>query len=258
MSDTKQTGTLKIGYKGRGFVTLENDPETIIEIEVENLGTAMHNDTVEVADNKVISIVNRAKTQFVGLVYRRDDGRLTVIPDDRKCYAPFWIKTPPTDVKPGEKVIINFDQWLNPLDLPEATIIKDLGKQGEHEVEIQSIVAERGLPVDFPPEVDAEAAKIAETWKEDMAREALTRRDFRKILTFTIDPADAKDFDDALSIQKLANGNWEIGVHIADVSHYVRPGTILDGESSKRATSIYLVDRTIPCFPKCYPMKFVV
>jgi ribonuclease R len=122
-----------------------------------------------------------------------------------------------------------------------------LGLPGEHETEIHSILAEYGLPYEFPTEVEADAEKID---RKITPEEVKKRRDMRKILTFTIDPKDAKDFDDALSLQKLENGNWEIGVHIADVSHYVRPGTIFDDEAYKRATSVYLVDRVVPMLPE--------
>ncbi len=255
MTETETIGLLKIGYKGRGFVTIDADPDQIIEVEQENLNTAMHGDTVAVADQKVSRVVTRGKTQFVGLVYIRDGGLLTVIPDDRKAYAPFLITTPNPEAKPGSKVIVEFIKWDEGAEFPEVKIVKILGKQGEHEVEIQSIVAERGLPVEFPDEVLADADKFAATWEADMQTEAANRRDFRTITTFTIDPLDAKDFDDALSIRTLQNGNYEIGVHIADVSHYVRPGTILDAEASKRATSIYLVDRTIPMLPELLSNK---
>jgi ribonuclease R len=137
--------------------------------------------------------------------------------------------------------------WDSNSKNPEGEIIQVLGLPGEHETEIHSILAEYGLPYEFPPEVEADAEKID---RKITAAEVKKRRDMRKILTFTIDPKDAKDFDDALSLQKLENGNWEIGVHIADVSHYVRPGTILDDEAYKRATSVYLVDRVVPMLPE--------
>ena len=126
-------------------------------------------------------------------------------------------------------------------------IIRVLGKPGEHETEIHAILADYGLPYSFPEEVEAEANKIDRQIHND---EVIKRRDMRNTLTFTIDPKDAKDFDDALSINKLENGNWEIGVHIADVSHYVRPNTKLDEEAYSRATSIYLVDRVVPMLPE--------
>ena len=139
-----------------------------------------------------------------------------------------------TDWKAGEKN-------------PEGEIIKVLGAPGEHETEIHSILAEYGLPYSFPEEVEREAEEID---RRILDSEVAKRRDMRKICTFTIDPKDAKDFDDALSIQKLENGNWEIGVHIADVSHYVVPGTMLDDEAYDRATSVYLVDRVVPMLPE--------
>ena len=122
-----------------------------------------------------------------------------------------------------------------------------LGRKGENTAEMHAILAEFGLPYKYPENVEKAADKIdAGITPEEVAK----REDFRNVTTFTIDPRDAKDFDDALSIRQLANGNWEVGVHIADVTHYVRPGSVIDKEAQKRATSVYLVDRTIPCFPK--------
>ena len=138
-------------------------------------------------------------------------------------------------------------EWKSGEKNPEGEIIKVLGAPGEHETEIHSILAEYGLPYTFPEEVEREAEEIDRRIHDS---EVAKRRDMRGICTFTIDPKDAKDFDDALSIQKLENGNWEIGVHIADVSHYVIPGTQLDDEAYDRATSVYLVDRVVPMLPE--------
>src|SRR5690606_19235437 len=130
---------------------------------------------------------------------------------------------------------------------PTGEVIRVFGPAGEHEAEIHSIMAEFGLPFEFPEEVEEEANQISE---KIPAGEIAKRHDMRDVTTFTIDPADAKDFDDALSIQKLENGNWEIGVHIADVTHYVHPRSLLEKEAFRRATSVYLVDRTIPMLPE--------
>ena len=138
-------------------------------------------------------------------------------------------------------------EWKPGSKNPEGEIITVLGAPGEHETEIHSILAEYGLPYNFPPEVEHDADQIDRSIN---AEEVAKRWDMRDILTFTIDPKDAKDFDDALSIQKLENGLWQIGVHIADVSHYVKPGTILDDEAYARATSVYLVDRVVPMLPE--------
>jgi ribonuclease R/exosome complex exonuclease DIS3/RRP44 len=147
----------------------------------------------------------------------------------------------------GDVVLVNLEDWPKKADSPFGSVIKVLGKPGEHNTEIHAILAEYGLPYDFPIEVEAYANKIDTSITEE---EIKKRRDMRDVLTFTIDPKDAKDFDDALSFQVLDNGNYEIGVHIADVSHYLQEGTILDDEAYNRATSVYLVDRVVPMLPE--------
>ena len=147
----------------------------------------------------------------------------------------------------GDKVLVTLEEWPEKADCPNGTIIKILGKPGEHNTEIHSILAEYGLPNEFPTEVENFANNINTSITED---EILKRRDMRSTLTFTIDPKDAKDFDDALSFKELPNGNYEIGIHIADVSHYLQEGTILDDEAYERATSVYLVDRVVPMLPE--------
>jgi ribonuclease R/exosome complex exonuclease DIS3/RRP44 len=151
------------------------------------------------------------------------------------------------DAEHGDVVLVKMEDWPTKADSPFGSVIKVLGKPGEHNTEIHAILAEYGLPYDFPIEVEAYANKIDTSITEE---EIAKRRDMRKTLTFTIDPRDAKDFDDALSFEKLDNGNFEIGIHIADVSHYLQEGTILDDEAYKRATSVYLVDRVVPMLPE--------
>ena len=149
--------------------------------------------------------------------------------------------------KNGEKVVAKITEWPSDKKNPFGIVTQVLGMPGEHDTEMHAILAEYGLPNEFPEKVEQDAAKLN---IEIDVKEIKKRRDFRAVTTFTIDPVDAKDFDDALSIKKLENGNWEIGVHIADVSHYVRPGTLLDDEALKRATSVYLVDRVVPMLPE--------
>ena len=156
------------------------------------------------------------------------------------------------DAENGDIVLVKMEDWPKKADSPFGRVIKVLGKPGEHNTEIHSILAEYGLPYDFPIEVEAYANKIdTSITQEEIAK----RRDMRKTLTFTIDPKDAKDFDDALSFEVLENGNYEIGIHIADVSHYLQEGTILDDEAYNRATSVYLVDRVVPMLPEVF-IKF--
>lgn len=198
-------------------------------------------------EGDVIEIIKRAKENYVGRLQIAKHAAF-VIPDSRKMYVDFLIELSQLNgAKEGDKVLVAIDGWTNNGKNPKGKIVKVLGKAGENNTEMHSIMAEFGLPVEFPPAVEREADNIE--WKLD-DEELKKRRDFRKILTFTIDPVDAKDFDDALSIQKLPNGNYEIGVHIADVSHYIKLGSELEKEAVKRATSVYLVDRCVPMLPE--------
>ncbi|MEO0903064.1 MAG: RNB domain-containing ribonuclease, partial [Bacteroidota bacterium] len=153
----------------------------------------------------------------------------------------------PSSAEDGDKVLVNLENWPEDADSPFGVVTEVLGKPGEHQTEIHAILAEYGLPYEFPYEVEQYANKLDTSIKEE---EIAQRRDMREVLTFTIDPKDAKDFDDALSFQKLENGNYEIGIHIADVSHYLEPKTILDDEAYERATSVYLVDRVVSMLPE--------
>lgn len=228
-----------------------------IYVRTRDLGTAMHGDAVEVElfskstgenpEGEVVAVTQRARNRFVGrLELSRGFG--FVVPDFKKIYQDFFIYPESLGkAVTNDKVVVEVVRWSEGDKNPEAKIVEILGKTGENEAEIHSIMAEFDLPFRFPPEVLMESEGIPE---EIHASEIKKRRDFRKILTFTIDPADAKDFDDAISFKKLENGNVEVGVHIADVTHYVRPGTLLDRDSFDRATSVYLVDRTVPMLPE--------
>ena len=228
-----------------------------IYVRTRDLGTAVHGDLVEVelfnkttGDNpegEVLTVTQRARNRFVGrLELSRGFG--FVVPDFKKIYQDFFIYPENVgEAVTNDKVVIEVVRWSEGDKNPEAKVVEVLGKTGENEAEIHSIMAEFDLPFRFPPAVLQESEAI----KEDIpASEIKKRRDFRKILTFTIDPADAKDFDDAISFQRLENGNIEVGVHIADVTHYVKTGTILDQDAYDRATSVYLVDRTVPMLPE--------
>lgn len=198
-------------------------------------------------EGEVTEIIERARTEFVGRI-DHSEGFSFVIPDNRKIYYDFFVPQGKTaGAEHRDKVIIKVTKWPNDMMNPEAIVKKRLGKAGENEVEIHSIMAEFGLPFEFPKNVLDQASSIpAEIAKNELEK----RLDFRSITTFTIDPEDAKDFDDALSFEFLPNGNYKIGVHIADVTHYVHPNTSLDREALRRATSVYLVDRTIPMLPE--------
>ena len=196
---------------------------------------------------EVLEILERAKTEFVGVIdIQKNFGFVTTT--NAKMYTDIFIpKNKINDAEHGDVVLVTLEDWPKKADSPFGSVIKVLGKPGEHNTEIHAILAEYGLPYDFPIEVEAYANKIDTSITEE---EIKKRRDMRNILTFTIDPKDAKDFDDALSFQVLENGNYEIGVHIADVSHYLQEGTILDDEAYNRATSVYLVDRVVPMLPE--------
>jgi ribonuclease R/exosome complex exonuclease DIS3/RRP44 len=196
---------------------------------------------------EVLEILERHKEEFVGVIdIQKNFGFVTTA--NAKMYTDIFIpKNKLGEAEHGDVVLVKLEDWPAKADSPFGSVIKVLGKPGEHNTEIHAILAEYGLPYDFPIEVEAYANKIdTSITPEEIAK----RRDMRKILTFTIDPKDAKDFDDALSYQVLDNGNYEIGVHIADVSHYLKEGTILDDEAYKRATSVYLVDRVVPMLPE--------
>lgn len=196
---------------------------------------------------EVLEILERKKTEFVGVIDIQKNFAF-VTTANAKMYTDIFIpKNKINDAEHGDVVLVTLEDWPKKADSPFGSVIKVLGKPGEHNTEIHAILAEYGLPYDFPIEVEAYANKIDTSITED---EIKKRSDMRDVLTFTIDPKDAKDFDDALSFQVLENGNYEIGVHIADVSHYLQEGTILDDEAYNRATSVYLVDRVVPMLPE--------
>ena len=196
---------------------------------------------------EVLEILERAKTEFVGVIDIQKNFAF-VTTTNAKMYTDIFIpKNKINGAQHGDVVLVSMEDWPKKADSPFGTVINVLGKPGEHNTEIHAILAEYGLPYDFPIEVEAYANKIDTSITEE---EIGKRRDMRNILTFTIDPKDAKDFDDALSFEVLENGNYEIGVHIADVSHYVKEDTILDKEAYQRATSVYLVDRVVPMLPE--------
>jgi ribonuclease R len=198
-------------------------------------------------EGRVLEILERNRDEFVGRV-EISPRFAFVVPDFKKMHKDIFVhKGDLLGAEHNEKVIIKLTDWKDGDKNPTGKVIRVLGKAGLHEVEIHSIMAEFGLPFEYPAEPDAEANEISD---KITAKEIKSRRDFRDVTTFTIDPVDAKDFDDAISYRQLENGNLEIGVHIADVTHYVKPQTALEKEAYNRATSVYLVDRTIPMLPE--------
>ena len=228
-----------------------------IYVKGRDLGSAVDGDTVKItvfptrhgdhAEGRVLEVIRRNRNRFVGKV-EVSKGFAFVVADHRKIHQDFFIY--PENIngaRTGDKVIIEVTNWSEADKKPEAKVIEILGKAGENEAEIHSIMAEFGLPFRFSETVESESKKIGEGITNE---EVKKRWDFRDVTTFTIDPFDAKDFDDAISFRKLDNGLYEIGVHIADVTHYVKPNSELDKEAFDRATSVYLVDRTIPMLPE--------
>jgi ribonuclease R len=256
------SGTISINARGTGYLrSLDKNIEDI-EIQNANLNTALNGDTVTVTiipnrkgertAGKVLSIEKRAKKSFAGILQKEKDFYY-LLPDDKKMYVDILISKDNVITKKaevGQKILVKLNQWNKTENNPTGEIVQVLGKAGEHNTEMESILYEKGFEIDFPEAVEAEAEKLEKTEKPIPKAEIAKRRDFRDTTTFTIDPKDAKDFDDAISIKKLDNSNFEIGVHIADVSHYVREKTFLDAEAVKREFSVYLVDRTIPMLPE--------
>lgn len=251
-------GSISVNSRGVGYVRVLGEKGDDIEIQHDNLNTALQGDLVSVKlkgkgmkggrAGVVVEITKRAKAGFSGTLVK-DGKHFVVQPSDPKMYTVIQIeKDGLNGAKVGQKVFASIDTWNDMNSLPIGTIDHVLGMPGENNAEMLGIALEKGFVEHFPQPVlrEAEMLKSEGIPKAEIA----LRRDFRDITTFTIDPFDAKDFDDALSIDYLPNGNVEIGIHIADVSHYVVPGTALDNEAKKRGTSVYLVDRTIPMLPE--------
>lgn len=245
-----------------GYVENPDPDKEDIEIQTDGLNHALHGDTVKVKildkviDNKqqgeVVEIVSRAKTKFVGVI----DSKATsngcfLVADSHKMYVDIFL---PADeckkAKYDDKVYVELTKWQKDRKNPEGKILEVIGQKGKHEVEMRAIVLDKGFDTDFPPKVLNEAKELKAKWSPIPKEEIENRTDLRHLTTFTIDPADAKDFDDALSVEKLENGNYKIGIHIADPSHFIKPGSALDEEAFERQFSVYLVDRTIPMLPE--------
>jgi ribonuclease R/exosome complex exonuclease DIS3/RRP44 len=249
-------GVIDMTSRKNGYFVCE-ELEDDVFVPFINLNHALDGDKVKAyiynrrssrkPEAEVLEILERKKTEFVGVIdIQKNFGFVTTT--NAKMYTDIFIpKNKINDAEHGDVVLVTLEDWPKKADSPFGSVIKVLGKPGEHNTEIHAILAEYGLLYDFPIEVEAYANKIDTSITEE---EIKKRRDMRDVLTFTIDPKDAKDFDDALSFQVLENGNYEIGVHIADVSHYLQEGTILDDEAYNRATSVYLVDRVVPMLPE--------
>lgn len=258
IKESKQyiTGTIDFTSQGTAFVVF-SESEDDIYIPQYKSKNALQGDLVKLQllqkrsgkrkEGEVIEVIKRAKTEFVGTI-KINPKFAFVIPDSHKIHVDFFIHLGDIkDAEDGQKVKIKLKEWKANDKNPIGVVEEVFGFPGVHKTEMNAIMAEYGLPEHFPDVVEKEAKKLnTAITKEEIDK----RRDFREVLTFTIDPVDAKDFDDALSIQKLDNGLWEVGVHIADVTHFLKPGSILDNEAVERATSVYLVDRVIPMLPE--------
>lgn len=252
-------GRMDLTQRGSGFVIPDADSNHAEDIFISSdmLNTALDGDRVKVhlfahqnngkASGEVVEIVQRRQMEFPGVV-QLNHGYAFVVPDDKKMYSDIFIPGDKINkAKQGDKVIARIIEWKIGEKNPFGEIVSVLGKPGEHNAEMHAIVANFGFAIQFPPEVQKECSRLPhKIAKSDLA----DRLDFRDIVTFTIDPEDAKDFDDALSFRKTKHNTFEIGIHIADVSHYVQPGTAIDREAYERGTSVYLVDRTIPMLPE--------
>lgn len=260
---------------GKGFFTVPGEDQDLF-IDGDGLQGAFHGDIVRVEVTgvsqdprsgetrptaRVVEILKRNRETFVGTLIPSDPdnnfglpGQVFLRPDWKKMYVPFVVLGESLPL--GQKVLVRFERWTADMPYPTARLVEIIGPAGEHETEMRALALSQGFSSNFPPGVEKEAAELEKAGKDILAKEAAdaiasgTRKDFRSVTTFTIDPFDAKDFDDALSVKKLENGNVEVGVHIADVSFFVRPGTSIDDEARERATSVYLVDRTIPMLPE--------
>ena len=241
---------------GKNFFVPDDDGN-IVNIAERNSMHAMNGDRVRVqllakrrrsdTEGAVIEILERAQNRFVGVLDVQKHFAFLVMDSKYLANDIFIPKEDLNGAKNGDKVVAEIVEWPKKANNPVGKVIDILGLPGQNDTEMHAILAQYDLPYSYPKEVDKVAAKISDTIDKD---EIARREDFRDVFTITIDPKDAKDFDDALSLRKIGTNLWELGVHIADVTHYVRPGSVIDEEAEKRATSIYLVDRTIPMLPE--------
>ena len=250
-------GKVDLTNDGSAYIITDDEFESDIFVAPRKLRNALNGDRVKVyvyaksrgkkKEGEVIEILQRAKMEFTGIV-KLSERFAFFIPDDRKMMHDIFIPMAELNgAKNGIKAVAEITDWPAEAKNPIGRIKQILGTQGENDTEMNAILAEYGFPLSFNKEVEHEAESIPDIITPD---EIARRRDFREVTTFTIDPFDAKDFDDALSFKVLENGNYEVGVHIADVSHYIKPDSELDKEANERGTSVYLVDRVIPMLPE--------
>ncbi len=250
------TGKVDMKQTGKAYIVSDEVGEDVF-IGANHTGHALHGDIVKVRlfpkrkghkpEGQITEIIKRAKTNFVGTIEKSAKFAFMISDSPSMPVDIFIPLSGLNKAKHGDKVVVKMTEWPEHANNPFGEVVKALGRPGDNEVEMQAILVENDFPLSFSKEVEQDAAKISDKISE---QEIAARRDFRSLTTFTIDPFDAKDFDDAISYRKLNNGNHEVGVHIADVSYYVKPGSAIDKEGFQRATSIYLVDRVIPMLPE--------
>ena len=250
-------GTAQMTASGSMYVTVVGYDEDVF-INPRNTRTALDGDLVEIVvthrsrggspEGEVTRVLSRGNRNYIGVIELHSKAVAFVLTDSRRIPVDIVLsrkKYP--NLEDGQKVLVRVTEWYDDTKLPTGELVEILGKEGDNDTEMHAILAEYDLPYQFDEKVEAAAERIPAKITE---RDYAERRDMRDVTTFTIDPADAKDFDDALSIRRIGNDSWEVGVHIADVTHYVRPGSIIDQEAEARGTSVYLVDRTVPMLPE--------
>jgi ribonuclease R len=251
------SGRLQMNRQGVGFVRLAGMTEDV-RIPQKYLGTALPGDLVDIqlfprrknerVEGRISRIVERGNRIYVGNLVRAHKTNYIIHPDPQSVPIDFFVKEENlNNAKDGDKVSFQLKQWEYKGGLPEAVVVESLGKSGSNDAEVLAVLASNQLKNTFPQEVEIEASQISRTIPQEIIEK---RKDIRDEVVFTIDPVDAKDFDDALSIKILDSGHWYLGVHIADVTHYLKQGSLLDDEAYVRATSVYLVDRVIPMLPE--------
>ena len=250
-------GTAQMTASGSMFVIVEGLEQDIF-INPRNTRTALDGDRVEIVithhsrggspEGEITQVLQRSSRAYIGIVDIHSKALAFAITDSRRIPVDIALsrKKYPA-LEEGQKVLVRVAEWYDDAKLPTGELVEILGKEGDNDTEMHAILAEYDLPYRFDEKVEAAAERIPAKITE---RDYAERRDMRDVTTFTIDPADAKDFDDALSIRKIGKDSWEVGVHIADVTHYVRPGSVIDLEAEARGTSVYLVDRTVPMLPE--------
>ena len=249
-------GIVDVTTSGNAYVTVEKFEEHVF-IHKKHVKNVVTGDTVAISifskfkknkkEGEIIDVLERRTKRFVGIVEMGENSAFIIVQSLKVHFDIFLPKKECKYIKDGQKVVVEVQDWGDGKNSPSAVVVEVLGYPGEHNVEIHSILAEYNLPHNFDPELEDYAKSISSEISEE---EINKRRDFRKITTFTIDPHDAKDFDDALSIEEISKDVWEIGIHIADVSHYINDNDKIDLEAKERATSVYLVDRVVPMLPE--------